>query len=208
MFRFIPILVAIAGLGFASSGHASTLILERVDTSPVNVGDEIELVLRAENFDPFTLGQLDIEFDDTLFDFVSFVRMTGVFGLGSGVIDTDPITGLARIRNVAVSAIPPDVFDPALTLLGNFVIGTFTFTATEVGLAEFSVLPDSFGDGFVTFIPPTAFFADDYQGLAVNILDDDAMNPNDPSAIPVPGAAILFAAGGAVFAAAKRRTRR
>jgi len=167
-----------------ASSQAATISLEPLNQNAV-LGNTVSLQLMMDFSDDATMGGgVDVFFDDSVLQFISFV-----FDAGLG---DDP-----DFRR------QPDVFSGELNglgfgefngLSGPSLVGTFTFNTLASGSASFSVAENDFPAG--AFFSATTLAAQfvDFQGATVKV-----------SAVPVPAAAWLLFSGLAVVGAVSRR---
>jgi|GEM_PF-1013912 len=121
-------LIALLTLFVGLQAHAGLISIE-LNNNEVSIGETIELSIIGSDFSSFDSLNVDVEFDTALFAF-------NEGSVGGDLFDTTPFSFIvsSQIFGVAVSYLD---FTPFMG--GDFVIASFTLTATALGQSSFAL---------------------------------------------------------------------
>ncbi|WP_158971151.1 hypothetical protein [Paraglaciecola sp. L3A3] len=131
MKKFIAALTLLIGL----SANANTISIQLSDTD-INLGETVQVSLLATGFEMFDTFDFDLEFDTSTF---SYDPTT----LVSDVADTLP---LIFEVNDAANGMAFSFFEPMAFAGGDFLLASFSLTATDIGDIGFSLADSVFAD--------------------------------------------------------------
>ena len=163
---------------YYTTSHAATLTLTP-SANTVAVGDQLQLDISMDFSDNPTLGgAIDISYDASLFDFISF-SFDPAFptdpGLSSPGNAGNPILSAGSIQNIGFG----EFFNG---LDGPYVVGTLIFSSTQTGIGQFSISEN--------VLPLGGFISLD--GLSEI---DPEMFGASVAVVPLPASALFFISG-------------